>query len=98
MGWLVPSEREPKRIEVLGQVIRDLMTEMSAANVLGLSRGEPQRLRKAMQTEGAAAIVRRARGRASNNRTDPGIRDFTLALSWKRFADVGSTLAAEKPA
>ena len=89
------SERELNRIEVLGQVIRGRMTATSAADVLGLSRRQVHRLRKVIESEGAAAIRHKARGRASNNRIDPGIRDYAVALVRERYADFGPTLAAE---
>lgn len=90
------SERELNRIEVLGQVIDGRMTITNAANVLGLSRRQVQRLRKVIETEGAAAIRHKARGRVSNNRIDTGIRDYAVALVRERYADFGPTLAAEK--
>lgn len=90
------SERELNRIEVLGQVIDGRMTITSAANVLGLSRRQVQRLRKVIETEGAAAIRHKARGRVSNNRIDTGIRDYAVTLVRERYADFGPTLAAEK--
>ena len=89
------SERELNRIEVLGQVIRGRMTVSNAANVLGLSRRQVHRLRKVIESEGAAAIRHKARGRASNNRIDPDIRDYAVALVRERYADFGPTLAAE---
>ena len=89
------SERELNRIEVLGQVTRGRMTATSAAHVLGLSRRQVYRLRKVIESEGAAAIRHKARGRASNNRIDPGIRDYAVALVRERYADFGPTLAAE---
>jgi len=96
VGWIVMSERELNRIEVLGQLIRGRLTTTNAANLLGLSRRQIQRLRQLIETEGAAAIRHKARGRASNNRIDPGIRDYAVALVRENYADFGPTLAAEK--
>lgn len=72
------------------------MTAANAATLLGLSRRQVQRLRRLIETEGAAAIRHRARGRVSNNRIDPGVRDYAVALVRERYADFGPTLAAEK--
>lgn len=47
-------------------------------------------------TEGAAAIRHKARGRPSNRRIDPGLREFAVSLVREHFADFGPTLAAEK--
>jgi transposase len=89
------SERELNRIEVLNQVTQGRMTATTAANVLGLSRRQVHRLLKVFQTDGAAAIRHKARGRKSNHRIDPGIRDYAIALVKEAYVDFGPTLAAE---
>lgn len=88
--------RELNRVEVLSQVLHDRMTAQTAANVLGLSRRQVHRLLERFRSEGPAAIRHKARGRASNNRIDPGVREFAVTLVRKSFADFGPTLAAEK--
>ena len=90
------SERELNRIEVLSQVSQGRMTAVTAANVLGLSRRQVHRLLKTFQADGPAAIRHKARGRASNNRIDPAIRDFAVTLVRETYIDFGPTLAAEK--
>ena len=90
------SERELNRIEVLSQVSQGRMTATNAANVLGLSRRQVHRLQKTFQADGPAAIRHKARGRASNNRIDPAVRDFAVTLVRETYIDFGPTLAAEK--
>jgi hypothetical protein len=92
MGWVIMSERELNRIEVLSQVTQGRMTTTTAANVLGLSRRQVHRLLKVFQTDGAAAIRHKARGRKSNHRIDPGIRDYAIALVKEAYVDFGPTL------
>lgn len=53
------------------------------------------RLLKRFGSEGAAAIRHKARGRPSNRRIDPGLREFAVSLVREQFADLGPTLAAE---
>jgi transposase len=89
------SERELNRIEVLSQVSQGRMTAVTAANVLGLSRRQVHRLLKTFQADGPAAIRHKARGRASNNRIDPAVRDFAVTLVRETYIDFGPTLAAE---
>ena len=72
------------------------MTATTAANVLGLSRRQVHRLLKTFQSEGPAAIRHKARGRASNNRIDPAVREFAVTLVKESYIDFGPTLAAEK--
>ena len=90
------SERELNRIEVLIRVSQGRTTATNAANVLGLSRRQVHRLLKRFQAGGPAAIRHKARGRASNNRIDPAIRDFAVTLVRETYIDFGPTLAAEK--
>ena len=90
------SERELNRIEVLSQVTQSRMTAVTAANVLGLSRRQVHRLLKTFQSDGPAAIRHKARGRNSNNRIDPAVREFAVALVRENYSDFGPTFAAEK--
>ena len=96
MGWVLMSERELNRVEVLSQVSQGRMTATTAANVLGLSRRQVHRLLKIFLSEGPAAIRHKARGRASNNRIDPAVREFAVTLVRENYIDFGPTFAAEK--
>ena len=96
MGWVLMSERELNRVEVLSQISQGRMTATNAANVLGLSRRQVLRLLKKFQTDGPAAIRHKARGRASNNRIDPAVREFAVTLVRENYIDFGPTFAAEK--
>jgi transposase len=71
------------------------MTVSHAANVLGLSRRQVHRLLGTFRSEGPAAIRRKARGRRSDDRIDPAVRDFAITLVPESCADLGPTLAAE---
>jgi len=90
------SERELNRVEVLSQVSQGRMTATAAANVLGLSRRQVHRLLRKFQTDGPAAIRHKARGRVSNNRIDPAVREFAVTLVRENYIDFGPTFAAEK--
>jgi transposase len=95
VGLVIMSERELNRIEVLSQVVDRRMTAITAANVLGLSRRQVHRLLKTFQSDGAAAIRHKARGRRSNNQITPGIREYSITLIQENYSDFGPTLAAE---
>jgi transposase len=90
------SERELNRVEVLSQVSRGGMTAAIAAQVLGLSRRQVHRLLERFRSDGPAAIRHRARGRVSNRRIDPAVREFAMTLVRESYPDFGPTLAAEK--
>ena len=96
MGLIAMSERDLQRIEVLSRVVERRMTIVSAAHVLALSPRQVRRLLERLQSDGAAAIRHKARGRPSNHRISGGVRDYALAIVRERYADFGPTLAAEK--
>ena len=96
MGWVLMSARELNRVEVISQVSQGRMTATNAANVLGLSRRQVHRLLSKFHTNGPAAIRHKARGRASNNRIDPAVREFAVTLVKENYIDFGPTFAAEK--
>lgn len=90
------SERELQRIEVLSKVLEGRMTVVSAAHVLDLTTRQVQRLLKAFQAEGAAALRHKARGRPSNHRYVAGVGELAVRLVREHYLDFGPTLTAEK--
>lgn len=68
MGWVLMSEREVHRIEVLSGVVAGRMSTSEAASVLCLSDRQVQRLLKTFREDGAVALRHKARGRPSNTR------------------------------
>lgn len=96
MGWLIMSERELNRIEVLAQIDDGRLSVEAAAGLLDVSRRQLFRMLRAYRTDGAAAIRHKARGRPPNNLIHPAKRDYVLALVRESYADFGPTLAVEK--
>lgn len=95
MGWVVMSERELNRIEVLAQIDDGKLGVQAGASVLSLTKRQVFRLLKTYRTDGAAAIRHKARGKAPNNLIHTAKRDYALALVRERYVDFGPTLAAE---
>lgn len=95
MGWVMMSERELNRVEVLAQIDDGRLTVVNGANILGLTRRQVFRLLKRYRTDGAAAIRHSARGRPPNNRIHKAKRDYAMALVAENYKDFGPTLAAE---
>lgn len=96
MGWVMMSERELQRVEVLAQVDDGKLSVDAGAGILAVSRRQMFRLLKRYRSDGAAAIRHQSRGRPANNRIHDARRDYALALVRERYADFGPTLAAEK--
>lgn len=95
MGLVLMSEHELQRIEVLAQVLDGSMRPRTAANVLGLSLRQVQRLLRDIREHGAVAVRHGLRGRPSNNRISSLKRDYILSVVRESYADFGPTLAAE---
>ncbi len=95
MGWVMMSERELNRIEVLAQVDDGRLSVQNGANMLDITKRQMFRLLKIYRTEGAPAIRHKARGKAPNNKIHKAKRDYAVALVKENYEDFGPTLAAE---
>ena len=95
MGWVVMSERELNRVEVLAQVDDGRLTVDNAANMLVLTRRQVFRLLKLYRQDGTSAIRHKACGKPPNNRIHKAKRHYALSLIKENYPDFGPTLAAE---
>lgn len=95
MGWVMMSERELNRVEILAQVDDGRLSVDSAANMLDLTRRQIFRLLKRYRQDGAAAIRHKSRGRTPNNQIHRAKRDYALSLIKEQYPDFGPTLAVE---
>lgn len=75
MGWVMMSERELNRVEILAQVDVARLSEDNAANMLALTRRQVFRLLKRYRPNDASAIRTKLRGRAPNNQIHTAKRD-----------------------
>jgi len=95
MGWVLMSERDLNRVEVLSQVDDGRLTVDDGAAMLAMSRRQVFRLLKRLRSDGVASIRHKARGRRPNNRISDARRALALSLIRESYADFGPTLAAE---
>ncbi|WP_371826881.1 ISNCY family transposase [Microvirga sp. VF16] len=72
------------------------LTARQAANMLRLTERQVWRLLGRFRHDGAAGLASRKRGRVSNRRLHPALREITMSLVRVHYADFGPTLAAEK--
>lgn len=73
-GNLTMSAKEVNRLEIIGRVIERRLTQRQAAERLGLSVRQIERLCRAYRNEGAAGLVSRKRGRPSNRKLSIAVR------------------------
>ena len=94
--FLTMSRKELNRLEILGRALERRLTQAQAAEQLGLSVRQVERLCRKLRVEGASGLVSKKRGRASNRALSSELRDRALGLVQSRYHDFGPTLAAEK--
>ena len=95
MGWVMRSEHELDRIEVLAQVNDGRLSVRNGANMPDVSKRQMFRLLKRYRTEGAPAIRHKARCKAPNSLFYAANRDYALALIKEKYEDSGLTLVAK---
>ncbi len=93
---LTMSTKELDRLEIIGRVVERRLTQRDAAERLGLSLRQAERLCRAFRTDGASGLVSHKRGRRSNRKLSSALRERALDLVRERYADFGPTLACEK--
>ena len=90
------SMRELDRLKTIQRVVDRMLRVGQAAEGLGISCRQVERLVKRYEAGGAAALVSARHGRPSNNQLSEGVASRALALIRQRYADFGPTLACEK--
>jgi transposase len=95
-GKITMTMRELDRLKVIEAVIEERLMPWRAAERLGISRRQVERLTGRYRSEGAAGLVSRRRGRSSNHQLPVDLGAQAMALIRERYADFGPTLACEK--
>jgi hypothetical protein len=90
------SAKERIRMESLYRVKRGELTVVAGAELMGLSLRQARRVWKRFKESGDGGLVHRLRGRLSNRRLSPELRDRIVKRHQERYADFGPTLACEK--
>ncbi len=93
---LTMSAAELTRLEIMHRLENKRLSQKTAAEILGLSVRQIKRIWRAYRRHGAAGLVSKKRGKPSNNRLKPGIRQQALDLLYRHYYDFGPTLAHEK--
>jgi hypothetical protein len=78
MGIMSMSAREFSRLDVLCDLDSGRTTAVEAGQLRGLGRSQVFNLLGQLRRHGAASLVSKRRGRASNNRLPGAVRDLAL--------------------
>jgi hypothetical protein len=95
MGWVLMSERDVRRVEVLTEVLSGRRTVASAAVVLAITARQVNRLLIRFREDGGGGLIHKGRGQSSNHSLSVGVCDYVLELVRTMYADFGPTLATE---
>lgn len=92
---VVMSRHELQRAEALLLLHHGLLSAAEAGTLIKLGRSQTYKLLKDFRLSGAAAVVRKARGRPSNRAFPAAVRRQVLKLIEENYHDYGPTLLAE---
>jgi len=95
MSNLTMSMKERKRLVVIDAVDAGEITQVQAAGQLGISTRQVRRSLQRYRIDQDAGLVHRSRGRPSNRRLAPEIKERALTLVAQHYRDFGPTLAAQ---
>ena len=94
-AFVTMSRHELDRVELMRRIQERRTSQAKAAEALGLTMRQVQRLCRAYREGGAAGLVSNRRGRRSKAGCHT-LRDEALRLVCERYADFGPALAHEK--
>lgn len=94
--FLKMSSKELDRLSIIQQVADKRLSQKEAGALLQLSTRQIKRLLKNYRAHQAAGLVSKRRGRPSNHRLSPKVKQRALDLLQSKYQGFGPTLACEK--
>ena len=90
------STKELKRVPVIHNLLNRQLSQIEAANSLGLSTRQIRRITQRIRQNGNLALTHRSRGRPSNRAMPERLKSKILYLCNTRYKGFNPTFAAEK--
>ncbi len=90
------SLREIDRFRIVQGIIQSDLTQVKAAEVLGITDRHIRRLVRRVREEGARGLMHRSRGRASPHRMLKELEERIAGVVEEEYTGFGPTLASEK--
>jgi transposase len=90
------SQRDRDRLVAISALSTGQITQKQAAQQMGISVRQVSRLLDRYKKEGDAGLIHRARGKPSNRRIAPSVKERVITLLKEHYSDFGPTHAAEK--
>jgi transposase len=97
METLTMSGNERNRMRIMGGIKSKALSQVEAAELMGVGYRQTKRIWRRYQKEGDAGLIHRLRGKPGLRRKTPELRAQVLArYAEERYADFGPTLLAEE--
>lgn len=93
---IIMRSEELRRLNVINRSLEGLITQVKAAEVIGVSDRQLRRMIKRVREEGSPGIIHRLRGKPGSRAIDEEIKAKTIELCQERYWDFGPTFASEK--
>lgn len=93
-GIIRMSVKEAKRVGIIEQVVKGVITQVKAGGIIGVTDRHIRRILARYKEEGIKGLIHRTRGRESHNRIKE--KDRILKIYHDRYPDFGPTFASEK--
>ena len=90
------SQRERDVLKVMALVLEGKRTQAEAGRLLKRSVRQVRRIQRRLEEDRDRGVVHTLRGRPSNHRTQPQVRQQVVAAYRARYGGFGPTMAAEK--
>ncbi len=90
------SQKEADRLHVIKLLINKDITQKMAAEMMGLSKSQTIRIKKAFKLFGSVGLISKRRGKPSPNKIPDKILQEAISIISKRYYDFGPTFTCEK--
>lgn len=94
--YITLSHKEVRRLKILNKVMEGEVTQIKAAEILGISDRQVRNVISKLREHGDRGIAHRNRGRRSSRRMSLEQEDLIAEIVGRRYLDFGPTLASEK--
>ena len=90
------TQEELKRLHVIHKALGKHITQIEAAELIGIGLRQVQRIARIVRLEGDEGVIHKGRGRPSNRALPSKVKDKALKLYKEKYNDFGPTLGSEK--
>ncbi|HHT9126894.1 MAG TPA: helix-turn-helix domain-containing protein [Candidatus Brocadiia bacterium] len=90
------TQKELNRVSIINNVLKKVITQKKAADILDLSDRQIRRIVKRVGEEGNKGLIHKSRGRHGHRAIPKDVKAKVLELCQKRYKGFGPTLAVEK--